>query len=371
MSKMADLGFFNQQALAAESYTLLEPDGAARMHQNEGIAIDKSVQAGIAQALSEAVLNERNLSLYPTLHSQPLQQLYTGFLGIPETHLLLTSGSSQGIATIALGCFAPGKKIAVPAPTFSIYEHYANLYNCEVLRIPLNEKMEYTLEALLSKNVLACDVIFLCTPNNPTGTTIPADWIRELRKKTEALVVVDEAYIEFDPELESLIKDACVFDNLLVLRTLSKAWGVAGLRMGGIVSNPRTQKIFHALRPPYAFSYLSEVAATYVLKNCQDILKENVQFTINQRNHIAESLADLPEIDIFHSRANFVCFRHPRTVEFEEYLRTKYNILVRVYGKQGPAKFILRASIWNEETNKSFVRAARYFFRLSAGEEAQ
>ncbi|MCA2960218.1 MAG: histidinol-phosphate aminotransferase family protein [Silvanigrellales bacterium] len=348
---------FTPAALAAHEYMLFEPAGAGRLHQNEGAPLPSERQNEIAEVVARALRDDRTLHCYPSLRSDRLYAAYAKFLGVPEGNLEITAGSSMGIALLSLGCFAAGRRVAIVTPSFSIYEHYARLQGCEVLPIPLDARMAYRKESLFSPAVLDADVVLVCTPNNPTGGLLPAAWARELCDRARGLVVVDEAYIEFATEAESLAPEAQHRENLVVLRTLSKAWGLAGLRLGALVSSEANAKVFRALKPPYAFSFLSEVVGAHVLEHWGDILDQRVKYTRLARAQMESVLLSFAHagVETFESHANFVCFRHRSVREWERVLREDDNLLIRVYGSAGPLANVARVSVWSEEANARFL----------------
>jgi|GEM_PF-465115 len=354
------LDVFTPAARQAHEYTLVEPQGAARLHQNEGAPLSSESTAELARVVEHA-LSRRALNCYPNLRSDSLSQAYADFLGVPEKNIELTAGSSQGIALVSLACFAPGRRVAVASPSFSIYEHYAYLNSCEVFRLALDPgTMEYRKDVVLSPEALEADVVMLCTPNNPTGGLLPVAWVRELCDRARGLVVVDEAYIEFaGDEGESLASEACVRTNLVVLRTLSKAWGLAGLRVGVLVAHESLLPVFRAVKPPYSFSFLSEVVAAHVLVNWKGVLAERVAFTRRECESVVRGLSGIPGITLFRSHANFVCFRHARVKELERVLREEDNILIRVYGSAGPLANVARVSAWDEASDARFLVRAQ------------
>lgn len=348
------LRYFRPEARAARPYTLVEPAGAARLHQNEGAPLPSERTAEIAAVVARTLEEERTLHCYPNLRSERLHRAYARRLGVGEGDLEITAGSSQGIALVALGCFAPGRSVAIATPSFSIYEHYARLYGCHVHPIRLDAAMAYAREEVFAPEVLAANVVIVCTPNNPTGGIFPSAWVGELCDRARGLVVVDEAYIEFAPEAASVVSEAPRRANLVVLRTLSKAWGLAGLRLGALVTNAALLPVFAALKPPYSVSFLSETVGAHVLESWDAVLGERVAHTRTEREETARALADVPGITLFESHANFVCFRHPDVARLESVLRERHNLLIRVYGSTGPLANVARASMWDPASNALF-----------------
>lgn len=354
--------FFRAEALAARPYALDEPGQPLRLHQNEGTPLSPELASGCARALL-AALGERPQNLYPNLVPRRLIDAFARYLEVAPENVEVTSGSSQGLALLAQACFEPGRSVAIASPSFSLFEGFARLHGARVVPIELNARMEYVAETILAPEVLAADVIILCTPNNPTGGVCPADIVDACVSRARGLVVVDEAYVEFafDDGVESFARKATRTRNLLVLRTLSKAWAAAGLRVGAMVGAQETIDVFRALKPPYSIPFSSEAIAGFLLEERTDDLRERVRETRREKASLEAFLRTVKELELYESHANFVCFRHPRAAALEEHLRTHHAILVRHYG-QGRLRDVVRASLWTPSENLRFQSALKEFF---------
>lgn len=359
--------FFRKQALNAEKYNLIESENPIRLHQNEGLpwpsglaAQEMAVQG--MEILLEALISERSFNLYPNLVPTKLTRAFAKYLEIPEENIEVTSGSSQGLCILAQACFEPGRTIAITSPSFSLFEGYAKLYGAEIVPIFLSKNYSFTREAIFSLEVLATDVAIFCSPNNPTGGIVPYDWLCEFSDKYSGLVVVDEAYFEFAHALgfKSFLQECITRPNVLVLRTLSKAWGAAGLRVGAMIASKPLIKVFSALTPPYSVPFPSDVLATWFLQKRQQDLADRVKITLAEKVRVETFLQSIPGIELFQSHANFVCFTHVRAAALEFHLRTEHSILIRFYMEPRLQNFI-RANVWTPESNTRFLQCTKDF----------
>ena len=357
------LAFFRKQALAAAPYTLNEPANSMRLHQNEGLPWDAKLASACTQKLVEALTSDRPFNLYPNLVPEKLRDAFADYLNIPTQNIEVTSGSSQGLALLAQACFEPGRKVAITSPSFSLFEGYANLYGASVVPVPLAADYSYTYEAVFAPEVLSADVAIFCTPNNPTGGVLPYKWLCEFADRFSGLLVLDEAYFEFAEASghQSFLTECLLRPNVLVLRTLSKAWAGAGLRVGVMIASQPVLSVFSTLKPPYSIPYPSEVLATWLLQERRADLAERIALTVAEKTRIEAVLVRIPGLELFVSHANFVCFRHARAVELEEYLRTQHSILVRAYSGWRLHN-VIRANVWTPEANNRFLQCVEDFF---------
>ena len=300
----------------------------------------------------------RPLNRYPEIRPAGLRTLLAGRFGCRPEELLVTRGSSEAIdLLIRAFCRAGTDAILTVVPTFSMYEHYARIQDAAVRTVPLDENDDWSFatDALLS----ACDngtkLVFLCSPNNPTGSSISAAQIADILQSLagRSAVVVDEAYIEFSAQTSS-VDLLSRFDNLIVLRTLSKALAYAGTRCGAVIARESVIRILDAVQAPYAL-------ATPVVEQVEDALRgdlvtkasEEVSTTIDERSRVAQALSGLASVDkVFPSDANFLLVRF-RDADAALRATRENGILVRAYG--GALKDYLRISIGSREENSALI----------------
>lgn len=241
---------------------------------------------------------------YPDPRQQELKSLISKIKGIPVKNMFIGNGSDEAIDLCFRVFCEPGKDNAVSiAPTYGMYKVAADINDVEVRQVPLGPDFSLPFEGLLS----ACDdntkLMFVCSPNNPTGNAFPVAQILSLADRFDGILVVDEAYIDFSsqPSLAGFIKD---FPNLIVLQTLSKAYGLAALRLGLAFADERTMSMFANVKYPYNISLAGMEKAMGLLR--RDVAAE-VEVIKAERARMAEALASLPRVrKVWPSDANFL-----------------------------------------------------------------
>lgn len=357
--------YFRPEMAGVELYTLEEREDCLRLHQNEGFPLSEELATQCADVVSQAFAQDLPLNRYPHLSPEGLRAAYAEALGIGQENVEVTLGSSQAIDLLALACFAPGRRVAILGPTFSLYEATARLHGATIVPLELGKRFQPVQEALLCSQALDADVVMLCTPNNPTGGLVPFPWIEELVSKARGLVVVDEAYFEFAAPKGKAVSALTLlgkYENLVVLRTLSKAWGGAGLRVGALASNPRVVTLFRALRPPYSIPTPTEVLAVHLLRHQSAELARRVALTLQERRILEEGLARVDGIEVFPGDANFVFFRVGRSHDLARHLLDTQRMCVRAFSK-GRLQGCLRANVWLPDDNRRFLAAVQEFLR--------
>ena len=241
---------------------------------------------------------------YPDPRQQELKTLISKIKGIPVKNMFIGNGSDEAIDLCFRVFCEPGKDNAVSiAPTYGMYQVAADINNVEIRQVPLGPDFSLPLEGLLR----ACDdntkLMFVCSPNNPTGNAFPVAQILSLADRFDGMLVVDEAYIDFSsqPSLAGFIND---FPNLIVLQTLSKAYGLAALRLGLAFADERTMSMFANVKYPYNISLAGMEKAMGLLR--RDVAAE-VEIIKAERKRMAEALAALPRVrKVWPSDANFL-----------------------------------------------------------------
>ena len=241
---------------------------------------------------------------YPDPRQAELKSLISRIKGIPVKNMFIGNGSDEAIDLCFRVFCEPGVDNAVSiAPTYGMYKVAADINNVQMRQVPLGEDFSLPVDALLE----ACDantkLMFVCSPNNPTGNAFPVDQILKLAEAFDGMLVVDEAYIDFSSQ-PSLTGYLAEFPNLIVLQTLSKAYGMAALRLGLAFADQRTMAMFANVKYPYNVSLASMEKAMSLLR--RDVSQE-VALLNSERVRLAEALADLPRVrKVWPSDANFL-----------------------------------------------------------------
>ncbi len=240
---------------------------------------------------------------YPEANSRALRGLAAEHLGVDEDYIVTGNGSDELINYLISACIDPGDRVVFPEPSFSMYRILAETHHAEVITEPLGENWELTDD--LIKASRKASLVFLGYPNNPTGNCFDREKINELRSETDGLVIIDEAYSEFSGH--SFVDEVSAGEPLVVLRTLSKAFGLAGIRTGFLIAPPQIVEGISTVKLPYNLNRLSQVTAEEALKNKETILK-NVDIIIEQRNKLFDFLEE-QGLKPYPTEANFVLFR--------------------------------------------------------------
>lgn len=244
--------------------------------------------------------SETSMSRYPDLYGASLKRALAAYVGV-EPGMIVTGCGSDDVLDSAIRAFAePGELIATPDPSFPMIPLFARMNGLECARVSLDPSYSVDAESLIA---LDPSVIYLCSPNNPTGTTIPRSTIECLLARARGVVIVDEAYVEFsDGSIVDLIERS---SKLLVVRTMSKAFGLAGLRVGYAVGDPALVAEVEKSRGPYKLSAIAERAAIAALTEDLGWVRECVALTVANREALTAELA-ARAIDAVPSSSNFV-----------------------------------------------------------------
>lgn len=289
---------------------------------------------------------------YPDFLPQDIAKAYQAYCST-DLPALAVRGADEAIDLLIRTFCKPGQdKILITSPTYAMYEFCADALAIETLDIPLlSPNFELDVDGILAK---ACEanLIFLCSPNNPTGNLLTrTDIIKVLEgAKNDALVVVDEAYIEF--ELESnLVEHIKSYPNLVIIRTLSKAFGLAAVRCGFILAAPEVMQFVEKLVPPYPMPDCSaEVVLKALSKQGIDIAMTNTQAIIANRESFVSSIQHLNWIEtIYPSATNFVLIRTKADVDLFDYLK-KHGIVTRNQTHEPALQNCVRISIGSSES---------------------
>ena len=302
----------------------------------------------------------RPLNRYPEVRPAGLGIELAEHYGCETNSLLVTRGTSEGIDLIIRSfCRAGIDSIATPSPTFSMYRHYARVQGAGLIEIATSRDNDFALD--VSAFLSACEdstrVIFLCSPNNPTGNTIPADTLQRIlqARQNQSVIVVDEAYIEF-AEQPSAIDLLAKNDNLVILRTLSKALACAGARCGSVIAAPEVIQMLTAVQAPYAL-------ATPVVESVENALGPDgfaeahsfAQEIVVQRDSLMTAIREFPFVRrVWPSKANFFLVEVENAAELLQHC-AQQGILVRHFG--GDLVDCLRISVGSAAENRQLLQS--------------
>jgi len=243
---------------------------------------------------------------YPDPHQKILKKKISELKKVDEAQIFLGNGSDEAIDLLFRAFCEPGKdEVLIPQPTYGMYAVSASINNVKVNTVTLTENFDIDPEIIRSAANAKTKIIFLCSPNNPSGNLLTREKINDVIKNFNGLVVVDEAYIDFANHA-SLTESLDQYRNLVVLQTLSKAWGLAGLRLGICFANAEIISILNKIKPPYNISSMAQSLALERLQR-EDIKNEQVREIISQRKLMAVHLFELKLVEhVYPSDSNFL-----------------------------------------------------------------
>lgn len=323
--------------------------GAVKLDSNENFALDK----GFITAVTKDVARRVDLREYPIDELDELYAKLARYAGVGKEFVSVGSGSDQ-IIELLLTTLAPkGSRATVFVPTFSYFINRCELHGILVDRIPLDADFE--LDApMFVKRAKRADLVYLCSPNNPTGGQIPRKTaVGIIEELDDKLVLVDEAYADFADY--SLARLATRRDNMIVLRTLSKAFGLAGARVGYMVTNERMAGVFNStIQSPYPVSTLSLAIASSVLGRSAHITK-TVEAVRRERERVAKRLTEVEGIRVFRSDANFLFIETGKKYRAIADALTRKEIIVKLLGNVAGHPGCMRVTIGTRRMNSKFL----------------
>ncbi len=293
---------------------------------------------------------------YPDAYQKKLKQALSEVKGVVPNQIVLGNGSDELIdLLIRIFCIPGQDHVLTYKPGFSMYLFAAQVNDVSYTEVPLEKDFTLDIDKYIASIQENTMVIFLCSPNNPTGTIIPSEDIIKLCEGTDKLVVVDEAYIDFTEE-ESSISLLDRFENLVVLQTFSKALGGAGLRIGMAYASTELSVILNAVRMPYNISQSNQDAALSLLADRSNHLARLSEIKA-QKFLLAEKLTSLSIVEeVIPSKANFLLTRFKNSDEVLTALRRK-GIIVRDRSKNYMCENCLRISIGTPDENALLMQA--------------
>ena len=329
--------------------------GPLKMDSNENYAIPASFQE--AARAAAATPDERE---YPLGGAERLVEALSAYTGMPAAMIGVGCGSDQ-ILDMILSSFAPaGARVLTSDPTFSFFEERCKLRSITMDKVPFGPGMELDASEMASRSGGA-DMLYLDSPNNPTGFQFPRGELEGLVRSFDGLVIIDEAYGEFGRYTLSGL--AAEVDNLVVVRTLSKSFGLAGLRLGYFVAPEEfTDAFMRVVQYPYPLASHSIEAGIAALAD-RGAVGEAVSLVRSERARITEALSSLGQFEVFKSDANFVLFDAGGAYGRVHSALAEQGIAVRRVGRVGERGGCLRVGVGSPEMNSRFLSAVHDLMR--------
>jgi len=298
---------------------------------------------------------EQQFNRYPDPLQYQVKKRLSDIKGVPVRNIFLGNGSDEAIDILFRSFCNPGvdNVILVP-PTYGMYQVSANINDVEARKVPLTEEFQLNLEGIAEAIDMHTKLIFICSPNNPTGNSIDRADVETLLANFSGIVVVDEAYINFSRQ-KTFIQELTEYANLVVLQTLSKAWGLAGLRVGMAFASEEIIEVMNKVKPPYNVNEASQQLALQALANI-DQVNSWIKETLIQRDRLVLGLKDFDfVVDIYPSDANFILVKTTDPRGIYNFLVQK-GIIVRDRSKVELCEGCLRITVGTPDENNILLQ---------------
>lgn len=293
---------------------------------------------------------------YPDPTAKELRKLIAEANGLEPANVLVGNGGDELIFDILLAWGGPGRTIVDMPPTFAMYGIDAQVTGTSVVDLPRTADFSVDEAAVLSRLAEGdVDIVALANPNNPTGNLTPETFLIELLNATDALVLVDEAYFEFSRHTMRPHMDR--HPNLVILRTFSKAFSLAGMRVGYLLGNEDVIRELMKVRQPYSVNAFSQWVAGRVFRD-RVMFQNSIHTIVGERDRIIEGLEGLG-VKVFPSEANFVMFRVEHASAFWRDMLHNHSVLIRDFTRTPGLDECLRVTVGSAENNTAFLAAAR------------
>ncbi len=297
---------------------------------------------------------------YPDPLQTQLKEKIGAIKGVEKEHIFIGNGSDECIDILYRAFCEPGiDNVIICPPTYGMYEVSAGINNVEVRRVNLTPDFQLDLEGIEAAIDDHTKMIFLCSPNNPTGNSLDPGDISILLNNYVGLVVIDEAYINFSRQ-RSMIPDLVDYPQLVILQTLSKAWGLAALRLGLAFAGEGIIQVMNKIKPPYNINQASQELGLQALEEVGQV-NDMIREIVRQRDLLNAALQELPQVlHIFPSDSNFLLVRVTEPEGIYQSLLEK-GIVVRDRSKVSLCEGCLRITVGTEKENQDLIRElARY-----------
>lgn len=340
------------EKLVRKNILNLKPYTSARDSYLEGILLDAN-----ENSLGSVVKDERKLELnrYPDPTQNILREKLSKYLSVNPNKLFLGVGSDEIIdLLIRIFCEPNKDSVLIPAPTYGMYKVACDINNVKTISVPLNKNFQVDVNSTLKSIQRNTKIIFLCSPNNPTGNVLNKKNILKIAKMFNGVIVIDEAYIDFVEE-KSFIREIEKHKNIVILRTFSKAWGLAGIRCGYSIADEFITDLLFKIKAPYN---LNKLTASIILEALNKVNNKTkfVKKLNSEKEKIIKELKEIKEVSrILKSDANFITFKIKNAKEVFRKLALG-GIIIRDRSNQLNLENCLRVSIGTPTENRKFIK---------------
>lgn len=356
---------FNLDNLVRKNIKKLNPYSSARSEYrgNAEVFLDANENSYGSPVLLPSPRGEGpgvRLNRYPDPLQWELKQEISKIKGVPPQNIFIGNGSDE-VIDIAFRIFCePGTdNVIICPPTYGMYKVCANINDVEVREVLLTKNFQLDVERILSAIDEHTKLIFICSPNNPTGNNFNRMDIELLLNNFKGIVMIDEAYINFSKQ-KPFLQELTEYENLIVMHTFSKAWGLAGLRLGLGFASEKAIDLFNKVKPPYNINQSSQQLGIEALAKIKEV-NANIKNIIEQRRWVSKQIQEFNFIQkIYPSDANFILVKVENADKLYRYLLMK-RIIVRNRSKEPLCENCIRITIGTVEENKKLINALKNY----------
>ena len=337
------------------SYDGVEKNYRVKVNANEcTLNLPPLVEERVMNRLSHVAFNR-----YPNEEYYSLVEQIAKNFSVGDAQVLLGGGSSEIIEKVFHAFGGNGRRVVFPQPSFSMYKIYAKAAESEGVPFDLDANFNLDVDAFIEKvHEVNASLAVVCNPNNPTGNALTPAQVEKLAAAIDCAFLLDEAYVEFYGR--SAINLVAKYPNLLVARTFSKAYGLAGARVGYMVAQAEVTRMVNKTFMPYHLNTLS-LATADIVYQMRDEFVPRIQMIVAERQRLSERLAKLSGVEVFPSETNFILFRTERASELKDYLES-LDIGIRYFAPNSfGLKNCLRVSIGTRVENDEVFAAIKSF----------
>jgi histidinol-phosphate aminotransferase len=297
---------------------------------------------------------------YPDPLQWEVKRKISTIKNIAAENILLGNGSDECIDLLIRAFCDPQKdNIIICPPTYGMYEVYAHINNVDVKEVPLLQNFQLNLDGLEQAIDENTKLIFLCSPNNPTGNSMEREDIEVVLNNFDGIVIIDEAYINFS-RYRSFLSELKDYPNLVVMQTFSKAWGLAALRLGMNFASIEIIDILNKIKPPYNINLATQELALQALDHLDDV-NTMIKETVKEREELVKDLVQLPSVQkVYPSDANFVLAKMTEATSIYNYLKEK-GIIVRNRSNVILCEDCLRITVGTPKENRQLLDALKNY----------
>jgi histidinol-phosphate aminotransferase len=332
----------------------LSPADIVKLNFNENLYVPRERLV----ALLKEVADECDLRLYPQEEEEKLREAIGEYLRLPHVCVAVGNSSDEVMDRINRLFLEKGDRAVTFAPTFSVFRYCVKYQGADYVAVPLREGFALDVAAMRATFTPETKLLYLCSPNNPTGNQFEQDAVEALIEEFPGIVMVDEAYGEYaDYSVVPLIDK---YENLVVLRTFSKAFGLAGLRLGYAVANPLLANAVNKIPAPYAINVVSLTMGRKLLENV-GVVREAVAALKTERGKLINELNAIRGVEAFDSRTNFVLFNTTKPYEDVYVNMLKRGLILKKLGKLLMYENCLRTTVGLPEMNAKLLKALREY----------